>query len=170
MERRFGQEGGRDRGATLLEFAIILPVFVLLVFASIDFVVVLTNYSGLRNGTREGARAAIVGEWGTDVSCPVTGAAPNASTHALICRTKERVGLDDADVRVMIDWTTTYAPGRPLLVCAQYPMKSLSGVAAPFVNNRTMKTKVEMRIETITPGLTELSETAHSGSDWSFCT
>ena len=160
----------RDAGATLIEFAIVIPVFVLLVMASIDFVVILTNYSGLRNGAREGTRAAIVGEWGSDVSCPVVGASPNASTHALICRVKSRMDLGATDSRVMVDWPTTYTPGRPLLVCAQYPMQSLTGVGSPFVANRVLKTKVEMRIETIVPGLTEIAETPVTGSNWSFCT
>ena len=171
MESRVrSRRGRRDAGATLVEFAIIVPVFVLLVMASIDFVVILTNYSGLRNGAREGARAGIVGDWGTDTSCALVGAAPNATTHALMCRIKQRTSLDAADTRVKIDWTGTYSPGSPLLVCAQYPMKSMTGVGAPFLGGRVLQTKVEMRIETIDINLVKAAETALPGKSWTWCT
>lgn len=167
---RSDQANTGDRGATLVEFAIIVPVFVFLVMASIDFVVILTNYSGLRNGAREGARSAVVADWGTDTSCPLAGITPNAATHALMCRVKQRTGLDGSNTRIMIEWPGEYKPGQPVLVCAQYPLLSLTGATGPVISGRVLTTKVEMRIETLDPALTEAAESPLAGSSWSWCT
>jgi Flp pilus assembly protein TadG len=48
-----------DRGATIVEFAIVLPVFLLLIFGIIDFGLLIYNKQILTNATREGARAGV---------------------------------------------------------------------------------------------------------------
>lgn len=51
----------RQSGASAVEFAILLPFLVLLVFGIIEFGLLLYNQQVLTNASREGARAAIVG-------------------------------------------------------------------------------------------------------------
>jgi Flp pilus assembly protein TadG len=48
-----------QKGAALIEFAIILPLLLLLVFGTIEFGVLLYNKQVITNASREGARAAI---------------------------------------------------------------------------------------------------------------
>jgi Flp pilus assembly protein TadG len=48
-----------DRGATIVEFAIVLPVFILLIFGIIDFGLLIYNKQILTNASREGARAGV---------------------------------------------------------------------------------------------------------------
>ena len=50
----------RQRGAVVVEFAIILPVLVLLVFGIIEFSIVLYDKALITNASREGARAGII--------------------------------------------------------------------------------------------------------------
>ena len=50
----------KERGATLVEFAIIAPLMFALVFGIIDFAWILGQYQDLRHGAREGARMATV--------------------------------------------------------------------------------------------------------------
>jgi Flp pilus assembly protein TadG len=50
-----------QKGVAAIEFAIILPFLVLLVFGSIEFGVMFYNKQVLTNATREGARAGITG-------------------------------------------------------------------------------------------------------------
>jgi Flp pilus assembly protein TadG len=51
----------RDQnGAALVEFAIVLPVLLLLIFGMIEFSVMLYDKAMLTNASREGARAGIV--------------------------------------------------------------------------------------------------------------
>lgn len=52
--------GQKQNGATLVEFAIILPVFTLLVFGIIEFSLLLYNKGIITHAAREGARAGIV--------------------------------------------------------------------------------------------------------------
>jgi Flp pilus assembly protein TadG len=55
------QKRKRDqKGAAAVEFAIILPVFVLLLFGMIEWGILLFNQQVITNASREGARAGIV--------------------------------------------------------------------------------------------------------------
>ena len=159
----------RERGATLVEFALVLPLFALFAFGVVEFSLTFTNMNSLRNGAREGARSAVVAEVGTDLSCPVHGAALSNTTKALICRTKVRTDLDRDDVRVKFEWPQLYRPGDPFVVCAQYPVRSYTGLFDAVLGNRTLRTRVEMRIETIDIALEEYAETPPAGGSWSWC-
>ena len=55
------QQGNSDqKGAAAVEFAIILPVLVLLLFGMIEWGLLLFNQQVITNASREGARAGIV--------------------------------------------------------------------------------------------------------------
>ena len=49
-----------DAGQGLVEYAVVLPVLLLLILGVMEFAVVLFSYESLANAAREGARAAIV--------------------------------------------------------------------------------------------------------------
>ena len=49
-----------DRGANLVEFAILAPLLIVLVFGIIDFAWILTQHQDVRHGAREAARLAAV--------------------------------------------------------------------------------------------------------------
>jgi Flp pilus assembly protein TadG len=50
----------QESGAAMVEFAIVLPLLMLILFGIIEFGVVLYNKAVLTNASREGARAGIV--------------------------------------------------------------------------------------------------------------
>lgn len=52
----------RGRGQALAEFALILPIFLLILFAIFDIGRAVFIYNGLTNAAREGARLAIVNQ------------------------------------------------------------------------------------------------------------
>jgi Flp pilus assembly protein TadG len=56
MKRKNG-----NRGTVLVEFAIVLPIFILILIGTVEFGIVLHNYLILQNASREGARSAAVG-------------------------------------------------------------------------------------------------------------
>ncbi len=58
MSRRMARNAGRDRGAAAVEFALLLPVLLLLVFGLIDFGRALNAQITLTQAAREGARLA----------------------------------------------------------------------------------------------------------------
>ena len=51
-----------DQGAALVEFALVLPVFALMLFAMIQFGVLFAGWAQLRNAVQTGARMASLGE------------------------------------------------------------------------------------------------------------
>ena len=172
--RRQRSETSRRRselGATIVEFALLAPVFVTLVLGIVDFGVELSDNIALRQGVREGARQGVVGTFGSDSSCTVTGVTPATPTKQLMCLTKERIGGDDSKVRVKVALVGTYQRGSSMVICAQRPMESVSGLFATFMSGREMKTKVTMRIEDLNgTTFSPAQETAPTGGDWTWCT
>ena len=141
----------------MVEFALLLPVLVLLLFGIIDFGSLYNNYQAVRQGARDGMRQAVVADPGAPpAACTVTGGNVPVSGAAYdwICYTKHRVGLSDADTRVRILWktpagtdTANFPAGAPVMVCVQYKASSLSGVLGPFINGRVLNTQAETLIE-----------------------
>jgi hypothetical protein len=116
---------GRDaqRGAALVEAAIVIPVLFLIVFAVIDFGNVFYTYIAVRQGVREGAREAAITTLPGDSSgwpgctlapgnnVPSSGGGPSTTNGGedffdMICYTKARIGLGMGNnVRVSIAWS-----------------------------------------------------------------
>lgn len=55
---------GRDRGASLVEFALTAPFLILLLLGIIEFGYLFGEFNDVRHGAREGARAAAVNAGG----------------------------------------------------------------------------------------------------------
>jgi hypothetical protein len=69
LHRRAGRSiGRRAPGQALVEFALVAPIFFILLFATIEAGRFILFYEALHNATREGARYAIV--HGSNSSCP----------------------------------------------------------------------------------------------------
>ena len=60
MKRAFNRESASDRGAVAVEFALILPVLLLIVVGTIEFGRVLSEVQVYNGAAREGARCAAV--------------------------------------------------------------------------------------------------------------
>jgi len=68
-------DAGRERGAAAVEFAILLPILILLVFGIIQFGITWNRAQGLQAAAREGARLASLPYTSTsDVQSRVTSA------------------------------------------------------------------------------------------------
>jgi Flp pilus assembly protein TadG len=53
-----------ERGQSMVEFAVMLPLLILIVMAILEFGMIMNSYLAINNAAREGARLGIVG--GTD--------------------------------------------------------------------------------------------------------
>jgi len=146
-----------ERGAALVEFAIVVPFLILIMFGMIDFGVAFSDYQNVRSGTREAARVGVVNDLQNAPTCVIDGvtvtppAEPSTeadATDALVCKAKDRIGLKDSDTKVEID-ITGEAIGDRLRVCASFPVGSLSGVTAAFLANRVLTSSVTMRLEQV---------------------
>jgi Flp pilus assembly protein TadG len=137
--------GGRERGATLVEFALVLPLLMLFIFGAIDFGWAFAQNINIRGAVREGARLAVV-----DAG---VGADPDARRDDLINKVKQRaVELDPAQTAVYIAVQDDNGNGTPgevgetVVVCTRYPLRSLSGLTQQFMSG-DMRSRAVMRME-----------------------
>lgn len=160
-----------------------MPFLLILVVGIIDFGLVFNDVISVRQGARDGGRQASVGEWGTDTSCPLYGASGSDQAKALMCFTKGRDDVPDHRTRVALivgdgSLGPAYAVGKPIAICEQYLMKSITGIMPALTNpvhNRVFTTRTVFRVETLSPGFVTgdgtvmVAEDALPGHTWS-CT
>ena len=164
----------------MVELAIILPIFLLLVFGVIQFGITYNNLITLRQGTREAARQGAVGNFGSTTSCSLTGltGSPTSDIQKLMCLAKQQIGLQYVNTRVKIlsgsaDFTSsgTFQKGEAIIVCVEYPVDKMAKFVTPVLGSAVLKTKTSMRIETsYSSSETGGQETALSSGNWGWCT
>lgn len=160
-----GRDGDRrDRGAVLLEFAVVAVVLFTILFGIIEFGSAFNDYQSLRQVVREGARTAVVG-----VAAPgCTGTA----TAKAECAVRD----GDSNIRVHIVYIDNAASGTDptgfatdsVKVCATRLVRPVTGFF-PFLNNRPLRSEITMRAERDGLGLTTGSDVDPSGANWSWC-
>lgn len=168
----------------MVEFALIAPVLFLVLFGIIEFGMALNDYQSIRHGVRDGARQAVVQQYGSeDGSC--TSISAPTEVKKVICLTKDRIDLgDDVRVRVEYDLAGAGASGNfgSISVCAQRNVDPLTG-AIPAIDGIALKSSIEMRIERALPDVDDddipdvqehtsypaFAEDAPSGGSWSGC-
>lgn len=188
MHHRHRQRPGRDRvrgerGAVLVEFALIAPILLVLLFGIVDFGIAMSNQVALRQGVREGARQGVVAEYGTTSSCGATITGGSENMRRLVCLTKDRTDLTASDVSVAVRFATTSAApppttgtgtppvGSALVVCGVVPLDSLSGMYDPILADRYLRSRTVMRVEVASDAEeAPASEVDPTGENWAWCT
>lgn len=162
---RPGRPGRDERGAALVEFALVVSMLLLIVFGIIEFGLAFNDYLNVRNGSREAARLGVVNDLDNAPQCKINGftVQPPAdptntsdATNALICKAKDRIGLDSSKTKIKIA-ITGQAVGENLKVCASFPLEEITGLIAPFVSGKTLTSDVTMRLEQV-PKFTNYTE------------
>jgi Flp pilus assembly protein TadG len=97
-----------EKGQTMVEFALALPLLLLVMFAVIQFGVTYNDYITLTDATRAGARKAAVSRHEDD---------PEAVAIEAVENSAGGLDLDDLDVSV----TGTFEHGEDVTVEATYP-------------------------------------------------
>ena len=121
-----------ERGQTMTELALVLPILVVLVLGIAQFGVVFNNYVTMTDAVRAGARKAVVSR--------------NLNDPAAACVTQVRDasgGLKQSDL--IVSCSSTWQPGADVTVTASYPydISLLGWVVASGQLNSTMKERVE---------------------------
>src|SRR5437667_8308702 len=106
-----------ERGQAMVEFAIVLPIFCMLLLGIAQLGIVWNNYIQLTDAVRAGARKAAVSR---------TASNPNQATIDAVKTSP--VNLDQSTL-VVDPPTSTWAPGSDVKVCAHYP-SSINIIAA----------------------------------------
>lgn len=106
MKRRWRQEEGQ----ALVEFALVLPLFVTLVFAIVQFGIAFHDYLVLTDAVRAGARTAAVSRTTLD---------PRSAGEAAVRRAA--VNLDAPQLTVSVAAEPGWTRGADVTVSASYP-------------------------------------------------
>jgi ABC-type Na+ efflux pump permease subunit len=153
----------RERGATIVEMSLVLPVIVVLIGGMIDFGLVLSDMNQARHGARETARALAVADLSTAPTC----AAEADITDGVVCFARDRV--DNPDALVKIEFIGPYQHGSAIRVCVQHPMSSATGLAGRLLDGDWGQVHAEMRIEQTFDDLLEFEDVAPASTDWAWC-
>ena len=138
----------RPAGQGLVEFALVIPVFLLLMMGILDFGRAILAYNTLSNAARDGARVAIVDQ-------SVTGSVPAAAQEAADQATG--LGLDpSADVDVVYTDPVgaacpSHALGCTASVTARYPFVAITPIIGQIVGPIALEATTSLPIEFTKP-------------------
>lgn len=113
--------GGRQRGAALVEFAIVVPLLVLLLFGIVEFGWVLAQFNEVRHAAQEGAR------WGA-VSRPDVDGSGAPGNSDLVSRACDAANLPSGSTLSVTAATGGGAKGDTATVTVSANIASLTGL------------------------------------------
>jgi Flp pilus assembly protein TadG len=144
----------RDDGSALVEFALISPLVIMLVFGVIEFGIAYNQQIEVRSAAREGGRmAAVDNGCGNGVSCP--SATTQRDNLIAATRTKAAGLADSSAIKVSVSYTGTTVGTDTVTVCLNYTMHSATLMFQQWLDNVVIKGKAVMRLEqvpTFAPG------------------
>jgi len=185
--RRWARLDGRtERGAVLVELAMVVPILVVLIMGIVDYAVLFNQKIGIRGGVCEAAWNGSRGIFGAapNSSCSLTfpAALPDDNTQRIMCMVKRRSGLDQSELRVMVRVVdldnpanpATYANGKGLMVCAMRKASSATHFFSSLFATSYQVSRLTTVILSIDPNVTFVgggSETPFptKAGGWSFC-
>jgi Flp pilus assembly protein TadG len=127
-----GAKRHNEQGQAMVEFALVLPILVLLLFSVIQLGMVYKNYLALTDAVRAGARKAAVARLSGDPQGTAVSAVDAAATD-----------LNASKLAVQVD--STWQQGQDVTVSASYPYDiSVLGIV---VKSGTLHTTVTERVE-----------------------
>ncbi|MHA7297381.1 TadE family protein [Pseudarthrobacter sp. MDT1-22] len=107
-----------ERGAAAVEFAILLPVLLLLVLGTIEFGRAYNSQITLTNAGREGVRVMAI------ANDPVAAKAAAKNAAASVSTT-----ISDSDITLSTDVCST---GSQVTLTIKYNLSTITGIAGPF--------------------------------------
>jgi Flp pilus assembly protein TadG len=133
---------GSERGAVVVEFALVLPIFLILVFGVIEFGWAFSQQLDVRHGAREGARLAAVNHGHYDESDNER--TPSAQTTALVTEICSRM---DRDGEAVVTISGGGDVGDETEVTVLRELDTLTGFFDGWLGGREIESTVSMRTE-----------------------
>lgn len=113
-----------ESGAAAVEFALVLPIFLLLVVGMIEFGLMFNTQLGLSAGAREGARVMAVH---SSSSIPAVKAAAMTTARNAVKNAAFPVPLTDANIVFVPSTCAGVAVGATMTVTVQYSQSFMTG-------------------------------------------
>ena len=122
-----------ERGQTMVEFALVVPILCLVLFGILQFGALYNDYVPLTDATRVGARTAAVSKYAAKPAAAAEAAARSSAS-----------GLNAADLDIDVD-ATGWERGESVTVTATYPYKiNLLGIV---VASGSLESETTERVE-----------------------
>lgn len=154
---RLFQSTARREGQTLVEFALILPIFLLTLIGTMDFGLGIYYYNSISYLAREGARAGVVlqndsGAWTMpgNVQGDYTSIGSYAGTDTIVGRIASQTGVLDPNnvtVRIRTPAGTASFLNLPLSVQVDYPFRPMLANWLGILPTINLSAEATMRIE-----------------------
>jgi Flp pilus assembly protein TadG len=160
---------GKDSGAAAVEFALVVPVLLMILFGIIDYGLLFNNSLSVKQGVREAARQGVVANYGS--SCSMTWSTlPSTNMQKLGCTIVDRTSAVSGTTYVKIKIPAGWVKGQSLIVCEMVKTSGVTGLT-PMPSSGVVTGKVEMSIEKATVGQVEAGgeQAPPSGASWSWC-
>jgi Flp pilus assembly protein TadG len=121
-----------EEGQAMVEFALVLPLLLLLLFGIIQFGIAFNNYIALTDAVRAGSRKATVSRHESCPSCVTEAAVKGAAA-----------GLDTSKMNVQV--SSSWQPGEEVRVVAQYPVSI--NIIGKVVYSGSLTSEIKERVE-----------------------
>ena len=140
MGGRRSRPSSCERGAAAVEFALVVPLLLAVMFGIVDYGLWFGDSLGARQGVDEGARQAVVQDF---EGCP----GPNPAARTA-CVVKERISPIAGQVYVRVEAVEpeNWKKGNQLHVCAVVKVAGLTGLT-PMPADGLIVSSVSKRIE-----------------------
>lgn len=138
---RHSRRSGR-RGQSLVEFALVLPLFLLMLAGIVDFGMGLATSITVTNAAREGARLGVVNPSPSAITARVQSVASGLDTSRLTVST---TCLEPSGSSWVACTGTQWESGDSMVVTASYVYRMVWPLA--FGTELPLSSKVEMRVE-----------------------
>ena len=141
-----------SRGQTLVEFALIVPLFVLLLFGIVDFGRAVLASNSIANAAREGARTAIVNQRVSDIQDRIIDQATGvglAASDIRIAYRKDSNPDDVTNVCAAEDGTPAPRVGCVAVVTVRTIYQAATPVIGGIVGTICMQSTTMMPIEAV---------------------
>lgn len=137
--RRFRSD---DSGVTAVEFALVAPLFFLLLFSIIEVALMSFSNSTLHTGlagaarlVRTGQAQCLTDEQFIEAICENAGFAPNCSSRTEVERRVFTAGFSDPSLTIDADEFSTLSGGDVVMISAIYKWPLQSPLVEPFFSN-----------------------------------
>jgi Flp pilus assembly protein TadG len=171
---------GADQGAAVVEFALVTPLLLLMLFGIIEYGIWFADSISARQAARDVARGGSVEQFG---SCSPAATGPDADLHNLACSVQSQLGQLSAAgyVRAVIapdplavstTATGAWQSGATLRVCVITQHRALLPLV-PLPAGGITTTRVDIPIEVVGAGAATRASyqgpTPPSGANWTWC-